>query len=705
MPSTTESGLTVKNTKINPSKFFGKEEDDGDDLGKVGQDGESKIGKLSKIGRHSRIKINDLEKRVDINAEKITRLKNITKLRKANVDKKMGGGELKGILGEIAGVMEGIKETLIAQNELDKDAAADARKANEKKKRGLGESALEATKNALQSAGEKVLAPVKNAFSKIFDFIKTIFLGRIAVKLWDWFSDPANADKVKSIFKFLKDWWPVIVAGIMAIVGPGITFAIGAVALLMWGVPKIIDAVKSVFGFGKEVDKELKAGSKQTEGDLTAAGDKFNKDMEAKINDSQKDQPNVDPVEDATPDKDAEQIPAQELNKGGEVKGTGDEDTVPAMLTPGEFVMNKSAVSNWGKDMLEGMNAAGGGAKTPSTVEKPKESKGAKPQVPTVPGFAGGGLIPNLEIPRFEKGGLVLPLIQPRGYAGGGEVKGKVKGPGGVDKVPAQLTAGEFVMSKGAVEKYGVDTLEGMNAAAGGTNIPTPMGGFVEGGKVVDMAKTMQPSTSGSDPKKMEKEKEKGGGLDEPFNIDPDKKYEKIEGLPELGGGGGGTDSLTEQAKVKTFGGAFKDILFGEKRMTEQDRAQELAGGGLVQKFEPLTGVKMHGGGVVPATRVKSEKKPQGFMRGLSGYADFLTGGVFDFDKRGGGLAGKVKLPLPKTKVDPPSRMKSTVAYGHIHEQEKGELPVLSSPSTDIPDFDAAAMNSQDKIRTLGITI
>ena len=33
---------------------------------------------------------------------------------------------------------------------------------------------------------------------------------------------------------------------------------------------------------------------------------------------------------------------------------------------------------------------------------------------------------------------------------------GFVSGPGGVDKVPARLTAGEFVMSKGAVQKYGV---------------------------------------------------------------------------------------------------------------------------------------------------------------------------------------------------------------------------------------------------------
>ena len=34
------------------------------------------------------------------------------------------------------------------------------------------------------------------------------------------------------------------------------------------------------------------------------------------------------------------------------------------------------------------------------------------------------------------------------------------------------LTAGEFVMSKGAVQKYGVDTLKEMNASGGGTNKP-----------------------------------------------------------------------------------------------------------------------------------------------------------------------------------------------------------------------------------------
>ena len=56
---------------------------------------------------------------------------------------------------------------------------------------------------------------------------------------------------------------------------------------------------------------------------------------------------------------------------------------------------------------------------------------------------------------------------------------GQIRGEKGDDKVPAMLTDGEFVLSKGAVQAYGVDTLAAMNAAAGGTNKPTMKGGRV----------------------------------------------------------------------------------------------------------------------------------------------------------------------------------------------------------------------------------
>ena len=83
--------------------------------------------------------------------------------------------------------------------------------------------------------------------------------------------------------------------------------------------------------------------------------------------------------------------------------------------------------------------------------------------------------------PGFKSGGLVLPpLTKPREYAKGGVVRG----PGGVDKVPARLTAGEFVMSRPAVQKWGANTFAAMNSFGGGNNTGSPSRGYNEGGKV-----------------------------------------------------------------------------------------------------------------------------------------------------------------------------------------------------------------------------
>jgi hypothetical protein len=101
--------------------------------------------------------------------------------------------------------------------------------------------------------------------------------------------------------------------------------------------------------------------------------------------------------------------------------------------------------------------------------------------------FSGGGL----SIPKFSGGGLNFKgmmggagmgaMFGPLGMLLGGAfgsgkpqqmMSGFVSGEKGVDKVPAMLSDGEFVMSRGAVAKYGVGTLEAMNAAGGGTNKP-----------------------------------------------------------------------------------------------------------------------------------------------------------------------------------------------------------------------------------------
>tara|TARA_B100000029_G_scaffold305476_1_gene298329 strand:+ start:1 stop:1617 length:1617 start_codon:yes stop_codon:yes gene_type:complete len=110
--------------------------------------------------------------------------------------------------------------------------------------------------------------------------------------------------------------------------------------------------------------------------------------------------------------------------------------------------------------------------------------------------FAGGGLA---RLPAFSGGGMFGGLGKLMGGAGLGAMFGPlgmllggglgalggfVSGEEGPDKVPAMLTAGEFVMSKGAVDKYGVAQLEAMNAAGGGTNKPKMKSGttFAQGG-------------------------------------------------------------------------------------------------------------------------------------------------------------------------------------------------------------------------------
>jgi hypothetical protein len=75
-----------------------------------------------------------------------------------------------------------------------------------------------------------------------------------------------------------------------------------------------------------------------------------------------------------------------------------------------------------------------------------------------------------------------------------------VSGEKGVDKVPAMLTDGEFVMSAGAVRKYGVDTLESMNAAGGGTNKPKVVSGTTYawgGGLITDDELRRQAAAAG----------------------------------------------------------------------------------------------------------------------------------------------------------------------------------------------------------------
>ena len=355
------------------------------------------------------------------------------------------GGDMSSALTKIAGDVNIIKGIVASQESIEKEKLDDTREAREKKKRTMKENLLEGGKkmyDKVAGAFGKVLEPAKGIFESIFNFIKLFILGAGLMKILDWFGDSKNKSKITSIFRFLKDWWPAIVAALIPFLG-GIPLVIAVVALVVGYLPKLIDTVKMLFGFGKKVDEEIAKNEKDLE----------KSDTDVKLDEQAgEDPPGQTETGEQIDTTGAGEKPnvsePQQFNQGGEVPGQGNTDTVPAMLTPGEFVLTKEAVNQVGADTLYGMNAAAGGVGKPSQQPKAKPAK-KKMKTSTV------GTM--MKMGGLKMGGMTNNMS----YAGGGQVPvqnyfmgGLVKKVGGVLAKTPQARLIKFAVNQ--AKKAGV---------------------------------------------------------------------------------------------------------------------------------------------------------------------------------------------------------------------------------------------------------
>jgi hypothetical protein len=297
-------------------------------------------------------------------------------------------------ISAITAAVVSIHETIKQQQNLLSGSLETDRRRREKEKGDASENKLEKRFEGLKKIAEKVIAPVKSILDKIINFLVNVLLGRVVIKLLDWLADPKNASKVKSVIRFIGDWWPALlgayvlfgttfgkfVRGTVGMLGRFI-FQIGKVAI-----PQLLRLIKSPLGAGVA---------------LFTAG--------------------------AT-------IPAM-------FPGTVNEQERKTTKAPG------------------------------STKDKIQQLQTQKANLNVFEKLQGKGSEIDEQISLLQTG-----KTKGYGFSGGG-FNGFVSGEKGVDKVPAMLSDGEFVMSRGAVAKYGVDTLEGMNAAGGGTNKPKLISG------------------------------------------------------------------------------------------------------------------------------------------------------------------------------------------------------------------------------------
>ena len=271
-----------------------------------------------------------------------------------------------GILEEILKIVTSIRDTLIDKNKFDVAQSKKDRQFAERKRRGEKENKLESNTFAGLTKGvNKVLAPVKGLFEKVFDFIKTVVLGRVVVTLIKWFTDDENKEKVEAIGTFLKKTWPALLAAYLLFgnsLGRFVTkivFMIGkfTAKLLKKGIPKLLKLIAA----NPLASAALAIVTAATIGGIRQSQTPSN-DPEAEPGQTQ-----LDDTQDFGGITGAP-ISADMLGfgqySGGGMTPMGT-DTVPAMLTPGEFVMSRGAVNTFGSDFMETINAAGGGTNQP----------------------------------------------------------------------------------------------------------------------------------------------------------------------------------------------------------------------------------------------------------------------------------------------------------------------------------------------------
>ena len=310
---------------------------------------------------------------------------------------------------DILNGIDSILETLKEENKLKKKEFNKERLKDEERKRKKKEEKLE--KNPFKKLGgvvDRMLKPVKSLWEKIWNFIWNVFLGRTLMKLIDWFSDKDNKGKLDAIGVFLKNTWPGLLAAFL-VFGTGLGGFITGLISLVGGfapklaalIPKMLKGLKTLalgnplataalagaalFAAGKiipevapgtvetDTDKKVDENVKKRGGEQTATD--LSEEQEEKRGERNAFENFLFGTvmgEDAEYEKQKQRSKTGEeplyRSEGGGVPKSKGTDVVPAMLTPGEFIMSRGAVEKYGTDTLESMNAAGGGKNRPQKI-------------------------------------------------------------------------------------------------------------------------------------------------------------------------------------------------------------------------------------------------------------------------------------------------------------------------------------------------
>ena len=238
---------------------------------------------------------------VEGNARKIRIIARILKARRVNMGQN---------IMDIKETMMSILGTLEAQEKFEYEKFLDMQRRMENDKRKRRESGLELDKkglNFINRGVNKVLKPVKSIFSRVISGIFNLIAGRLLIKLLNFFANPRNASLVKFISGFIETFFPVLLGGI-AIAAIGLKTISGAFTLAA-NILKGLSVGLGVTPTGSGVTAGLR--ERGVTGKPFLISNVFKGSTFKNI------------------------VKRLRFNTGGIVPGSGNTDSVPAMLTPG----------------------------------------------------------------------------------------------------------------------------------------------------------------------------------------------------------------------------------------------------------------------------------------------------------------------------------------------------------------------------------
>ena len=118
------------------------------------------------------------------------------------------------IFTNIKSSLSSINKTIKDQLKLDRKRFGFNRRRAENNRRRDREDRLESVKQqeTISKRSEKVLAPFQGFFDNLLNFVVQTLLGRTVEKFFEFAEDPQNKQRMETLGKFLKDWWPALTA-------------------------------------------------------------------------------------------------------------------------------------------------------------------------------------------------------------------------------------------------------------------------------------------------------------------------------------------------------------------------------------------------------------------------------------------------------------------------------------------------------------